>query len=96
MIERGSGTPSKASIQLEDANTGTTLIPYSARALADVVSAVIGDLFATTPYTPSKTNPNGGVEAVLDSSRYFVLTVLDPVRRSSTVALSHSCHSTQH
>lgn len=32
------------------------------------------------PYTPSKSNPNGGVEAVLDSSRYFVLTLLDAVR----------------
>ncbi|KAM0751579.1 adaptin ear-binding coat-associated protein 1 NECAP-1 [Meredithblackwellia eburnea MCA 4105] len=36
-----------------------------------------GELFALTPYTPSKTNTNGGVEAVLDSSRYFVLTVVD-------------------
>lgn len=33
-----------------------------------------------TPYTPSKANTNGGVEAVLDSSRYFVLTVVDQVR----------------
>ncbi|KAK4703200.1 adaptin ear-binding coat-associated protein 1/2, partial [Phenoliferia sp. Uapishka_3] len=36
-----------------------------------------GELFALTPYTPSKANTNGGVEAVLDSSRYFVLTVVD-------------------
>ncbi|GAA6029964.1 hypothetical protein JCM8097_009191 [Rhodosporidiobolus ruineniae] len=36
-----------------------------------------GELFAQAPYAPSKANPNGGVEAVLDSSRYFVLTVVD-------------------
>ncbi|ORY55548.1 adaptin ear-binding coat-associated protein 1 NECAP-1 [Leucosporidium creatinivorum] len=36
-----------------------------------------GELFALTPYQPSKSNTNGGVEAVLDSSRYFVLTVVD-------------------
>ncbi|KAI5481620.1 adaptin ear-binding coat-associated protein 2 [Pseudohyphozyma bogoriensis] len=36
-----------------------------------------GELFALTPYVPSKSNTNGGVEAVLDSSRYFVLTVVD-------------------
>lgn len=39
-----------------------------------------GELFATCPYQPTKVNPNGGVEAVLDSSRYFVLTLLDQVR----------------
>jgi len=36
-----------------------------------------GELFALTPYAPNKSNTNGGVEAVLDSSRYFVLTVVD-------------------
>ncbi|BGP45324.1 hypothetical protein JCM10450v2_001142 [Rhodotorula kratochvilovae] len=36
-----------------------------------------GELFAQAPYKPSKQNPNGGCEAVLDSSRYFVLTVVD-------------------
>lgn len=39
--------------------------------------AATGELFATAPYQPTAANPNGGVEAVLDSSRYFVLTVLD-------------------
>ncbi|BGP53165.1 hypothetical protein JCM8202_003680 [Rhodotorula sphaerocarpa] len=36
-----------------------------------------GELFAQSPYKPTKANPNGGCEAVLDSSRYFVLTVVD-------------------
>jgi len=36
-----------------------------------------GELFAQSPYQPTKTNPHGGCEAVLDSSRYFVLTVVD-------------------
>ncbi|BGO88870.1 hypothetical protein NBRC10512_002226 [Rhodotorula toruloides] len=36
-----------------------------------------GELFAQAPYKPTKQNPNGGCEAVLDSSRYFVLTVID-------------------
>ncbi|GAA6015611.1 hypothetical protein JCM10207_008143 [Rhodosporidiobolus poonsookiae] len=36
-----------------------------------------GELFASAPYKPTKSNPNGGCEAVLDSSRYFVLTVVD-------------------
>ncbi|GAA5974152.1 hypothetical protein JCM11641_003468 [Rhodosporidiobolus odoratus] len=36
-----------------------------------------GELFAQAPYQPSKANPNGGCEAVLDSSRYFVITVVD-------------------
>ncbi|GAA5826210.1 hypothetical protein JCM11251_007210 [Rhodosporidiobolus azoricus] len=36
-----------------------------------------GELFAQAPYAPSKANPNGGCEAVLDSSRYFVITVVD-------------------
>ncbi|SGZ05970.1 BQ5605_C031g10905 [Microbotryum silenes-dioicae] len=36
-----------------------------------------GELFAVCPYKPTKTNTNGGVEAVLDSSRYFVLTIVD-------------------
>ncbi|BGP13209.1 hypothetical protein JCM10213_000212 [Rhodosporidiobolus nylandii] len=36
-----------------------------------------GELFAQAPYAPSKQNPNGGCEAVLDSSRYFVVTVVD-------------------
>ncbi|GAA5912091.1 hypothetical protein JCM6882_002029 [Rhodosporidiobolus microsporus] len=36
-----------------------------------------GELFAQAPYQPSKANPNGGCEAVLDSSRYFVITVID-------------------
>ncbi|KAM0788635.1 hypothetical protein ACM66B_006106 [Microbotryomycetes sp. NB124-2] len=36
-----------------------------------------GELFALTPYQPSKANSYGGVEPVLDSSRYFVLTVVD-------------------
>ncbi|GAA5850698.1 hypothetical protein JCM8547_009062 [Rhodosporidiobolus lusitaniae] len=36
-----------------------------------------GELFAQAPYQPTKANPNGGCEAVLDSSRYFVLTVVD-------------------
>ncbi|GAA6062287.1 hypothetical protein JCM10212_004375 [Sporobolomyces blumeae] len=36
-----------------------------------------GELFAQAPYQPTKQNPNGGCEAVLDSSRYFVLTVVD-------------------
>ncbi|KAK4046525.1 hypothetical protein OIO90_006537 [Microbotryomycetes sp. JL221] len=36
-----------------------------------------GELFALTPYQPTKQNSYGGVEPVLDSSRYFVLTVVD-------------------
>ncbi|GAA5931284.1 hypothetical protein JCM1841_003779 [Sporobolomyces salmonicolor] len=36
-----------------------------------------GELFAQSPYQPTKANPHGGCEAVLDSSRYFVLTVVD-------------------
>ncbi|GAA5894773.1 adaptin-ear-binding coat-associated family protein [Sporobolomyces salmoneus] len=36
-----------------------------------------GELFAQSPYQPTKQNPHGGCEAVLDSSRYFVLTVVD-------------------
>ncbi|GAA5876860.1 hypothetical protein JCM3774_000794 [Rhodotorula dairenensis] len=36
-----------------------------------------GELFAQSPYKPTKQNPNGGCEAVLDSSRYFALTVVD-------------------
>lgn len=36
-----------------------------------------GELFAQSPYKPTKANPNGGCEAVLDSSRYFALTVVD-------------------
>lgn len=36
-----------------------------------------GELFGICPYQPSKANTNGGVEAVLDSSRYFVLTLVD-------------------
>lgn len=46
-----------------------------------------GELFALTPYLPSKSNSNGGVEAVLDSSRYFVLTVVDAVRSLLSVWL---------
>ena len=41
-----------------------------------------GELFAQAPYKPSKQNPNGGCEAVLDSSRYFVLTVVDGTNRA--------------
>ena len=36
-----------------------------------------GELFAQCPYQPTKQNSHGGCEAVLDSSRYFVLTVVD-------------------
>ncbi|SCV72794.1 BQ2448_4331 [Microbotryum intermedium] len=36
-----------------------------------------GELFAVCPYKPTKANTHGGVEAVLDSSRYFVLTIVD-------------------
>ena len=41
-----------------------------------------GELFASAPYAPTKANPHGGVEAVLDSSRYFVLTIIDVVSQS--------------
>ncbi|GAA5996938.1 adaptin-ear-binding coat-associated family protein [Rhodotorula paludigena] len=45
--------------------------------LVNLEDANSGELFAQAPYKPSKQNPNGGCEAVLDSSRYFVLTVVD-------------------
>lgn len=41
-----------------------------------------GELFALVPYNPTKTNPSGGIEAVLDSSRYFVLTVVDQTTKN--------------
>lgn len=50
--------------------------PFQTHALTRRCSPT-GDLFALCPYQPSKSNTNGGVEAVLDSSRYFVLTVVD-------------------
>jgi len=36
-----------------------------------------GELFAASPYAPTVSNPHGGVEACVDSSRYFVVTILD-------------------
>lgn len=47
------------------------------RVLIPCVAHQPGELFAQAPYKPTKQNPNGGCEAVLDSSRYFVLTVID-------------------
>ena len=55
--------------------TLSSLQRYTAANLSS--TRLTGELFALTPYAPSKTNTNGGVEAVLDSSRYFVLTVVD-------------------
>lgn len=47
------------------------------RCLINLEDRDSGELFAQAPYQPTKPNPNGGCEAVLDSSRYFVLTVVD-------------------
>lgn len=54
------------------------------KATIQLEDASTGELFASAPYAPTKSNPHGGVEAVLDSSRYFVLTVIDVVSRSSS------------
>ena len=79
VIETGSNVPSKCTIRLEDSETGQhftcELLSLHANSCDD-----IGELFAQAPHQPSKQNTNGAVEAVLDSSRYFVLTVVDPVR----------------
>lgn len=47
------------------------------RCLINLEDKDSGELFAQCPYQPTKPNPHGGCEAVLDSSRYFVLTVVD-------------------
>ncbi|GAA5924052.1 adaptin-ear-binding coat-associated family protein [Sporobolomyces koalae] len=47
------------------------------RCLINLEDKDSGELFAQSPYQPTKSNPHGGCEAVLDSSRYFVLTVVD-------------------
>lgn len=51
------------------------------RATIQLEDVSTGELFASAPYAPTKSNPHGGVEAVLDSSRYFVLTIIDVVSR---------------
>lgn len=78
VIERGSGIPSKCLIRLEDSTSGELI--QSRLSVRDRHSNThAGELFALCPYQPSRSNLNGGVEAVLDSSRYFVLTVVDQV-----------------
>ncbi|GAA6008568.1 hypothetical protein JCM11491_003351 [Sporobolomyces phaffii] len=47
------------------------------RCLINLEDRDSGELFAQSPYQPTKPNPHGGCEAVLDSSRFFVLTVVD-------------------
>ena len=47
------------------------------RCLINLEDKDSGELFAQCPYQPTKQNSHGGCEAVLDSSRYFVLTVVD-------------------
>lgn len=82
MLEKGQEVPSKCLIRLEDPNSGQSS-PYSLSLTAfrwsDSGNSRLhtGELFALTPYQPTKSNTNGGVEPVLDSSRYFVLTVVD-------------------
>ena len=77
MLEKGSDVPSKCFIRLEDANSGAVTRLFELFYFLLIYCTCKGELFALTPYQPSKSNTNGGVEPVLDSSRYFVLTVVD-------------------
>lgn len=80
VIEKGSEVPTKCFINLEDKDSGQ-FGPFApilrSVTLMHSLTRFIGELFAQAPYKPTKQNPNGGCEAVLDSSRYFVLTVID-------------------
>ncbi|KAK4046009.1 hypothetical protein OIV83_006444 [Microbotryomycetes sp. JL201] len=78
VVEQGADVPSKCFIRLEDSNTGKCRPSDHIDECQPMTSALLaGELFALTPYQPSKANSYGGVEPVLDSSRYFVLTVVD-------------------